>query len=288
MVAFLDRIENADPNSPDISDDDKNAAWGHYQFTASSLTCRSVLLSWSSVGSVDFACQLIAAAIKTSRVARQICHLNQLKPTSFLSDIYLSNIIELLWGLCKDMNNGVSQYKYGSVSAADTITDVLLQSSTAANRPLTEPTASSSAAPNNPTGIPALTLGQTPDSSEDHPAGPDTTGSHSSSAILPTGSQSNICTREMLQVLTKEELRELIKARKLIVAGIERCPKNGKYIVIQNTLGAPLINLLLDLLSAILEAPQDQHPSQQDIDETLRSVSYSMNAHMCTCHSIIN
>jgi hypothetical protein len=77
----------------------------------------------------------------------------------------------------------------------------------------------------------------------------------------------------MLQVLTKEELKELIKARKLIVAGIERCPKNGKYIVIQNTLGAPLINLPLDLLSAILEAPQDQHPSQQDINETLQSVS---------------
>jgi hypothetical protein len=114
MVAFLDRIENTDPNSPDISDDDKNAAWGHYQFTASSLTCRSVLSSWSSVGNVNFACRLIAAAIKTSRVARHICHLNQLKPTSFLSDIYLSNIIELLWELCKDIDNGVSQYKYDS------------------------------------------------------------------------------------------------------------------------------------------------------------------------------
>jgi hypothetical protein len=108
MVAFLDRIENANPNSPDISDDDNDASWGHFQFTAASLTCKSVLSSWSNVGSVSFACRLIAAAIKTSRVARHLCHSKQLKPTSFLSDIYLSNIVELLWELCKDTEQGVS------------------------------------------------------------------------------------------------------------------------------------------------------------------------------------
>ena len=36
MVAFLDRIENANANSPDISNDNNNPSWGHYQFTASS------------------------------------------------------------------------------------------------------------------------------------------------------------------------------------------------------------------------------------------------------------
>ena len=52
--------------------------------------------------------EMIAAAIKTSRVARHLCHSKQLKPTSFLSDIYLSNIVELLWELCKDTEQGVS------------------------------------------------------------------------------------------------------------------------------------------------------------------------------------
>lgn len=111
VVAFLDRIENADPNSPEIDDDDKGASWGHYQFTAASLTCRSVLLSWSSVGNPNIACRLIAGAIKTSRVARHLCHSYSLKPTSYLCDIYLSNVIEVLWELCKDMvNENVSRH----------------------------------------------------------------------------------------------------------------------------------------------------------------------------------
>jgi len=141
---------------------------------------------------------------------------------------------------------------------------------------LTEPTASSSTAPNNPAATSTSILGQASNSSEDHPAGPETTGSHSPSADpLETGSQNNTCTREMLQVLTKEELKELIKARKLTTAAIERRPKNGKFAVIQIHSGAALINLPLDLLSAILEAPQDQHPSQQDVNDILQSVSYS-------------
>lgn len=105
MVAFVDRIENADLNSPEIDDDDKGASWGHYQFMASSLTCASVLSLWSHVGNASIACRLIAAAIKTSRVTRHFCHLNQLKPASYLCDVYLTNIVELLWELCKNVAN---------------------------------------------------------------------------------------------------------------------------------------------------------------------------------------
>ena len=43
---------------------------------------------------------------------------------------------------------------------------------------------------------------------------------------------------------------------------------------------AALINAPLDLLSVILTAPQDQHPSQQDINEIMQSLSYSMK---CRC-----
>jgi len=49
MLFFLDRTENADPNSPDLSKDDLNASWGHYQFMAGGQTISTVLTSWKSV-----------------------------------------------------------------------------------------------------------------------------------------------------------------------------------------------------------------------------------------------
>jgi hypothetical protein len=102
VVAFLDRIEQADPNSPDISEDDNNACWGHQQFTASTLTCTTVLISWQKIGNTDMACRLIAAAIKTCKVARHLCSSRNIDVNSYLSDIYLSNIVELLWKSWKD------------------------------------------------------------------------------------------------------------------------------------------------------------------------------------------
>ena len=97
LVTFLNRIEHADPASADISQDDTNESWGHYQFTAASLTCRTAILSWNSVGSTGIACRLIAAAIKTCKVARHLCFTHNITSTSYLSDAYLSQIIELLW-----------------------------------------------------------------------------------------------------------------------------------------------------------------------------------------------
>jgi hypothetical protein len=97
VITFLDRIENADPHSPDISDDDKNESWGHYQFTAATLTCTSMLISWDSIGNVSMACRLLAAAIKTCKVARHLCFSYNISPASYLSDVYLSSVVELLW-----------------------------------------------------------------------------------------------------------------------------------------------------------------------------------------------
>ena len=90
--------------------------------------------------------------------------------------------------------------------------------------------ASSSAAPNDPIGTPISTLPEV-----DRPTGLETTSSHTpppAPNALATGSQDSICTQEILQVLTKEELKELIKARKLICTGIERRPKNGEFTII--------------------------------------------------------
>ena len=102
VTYFLDRIENADPNSPGLSEDDLNAGWGHYQFTAGNMRIMSVLKSWADIGNVDTACRLIAAAIKTCRVARHLCFQCGVQPGTYLSDAYLDNTIDRLWGLWKD------------------------------------------------------------------------------------------------------------------------------------------------------------------------------------------
>jgi hypothetical protein len=66
---FLLRIENADPYVADLSEDDSGLSWGHSQFTSGNMTLTSVLQSWESIGSTEMACRLIAASIKTCKVA---------------------------------------------------------------------------------------------------------------------------------------------------------------------------------------------------------------------------
>jgi hypothetical protein len=101
IKAFIERIETVDPNAEDLSSDNTNESWGHYQFTGSHLTC-SVLSSWNDVGGIPIACRLIAAAIKTCKVARHLCFKRNIKSTSYLSDIYLSRISGTFWQLWID------------------------------------------------------------------------------------------------------------------------------------------------------------------------------------------
>lgn len=105
--AFLHRIETTVP-APTDDEDEICQQWGHIQFTAGSLTCRSVLDTWASIGSPDFAYRLIAAALTTCRVARWQCKA-QLStiPTFYLSDSYLNETCELLWSAWKSAG-GVS------------------------------------------------------------------------------------------------------------------------------------------------------------------------------------
>jgi hypothetical protein len=109
VVAFLNRIQDADPNSVDISEDDTNSNWGHQQFMGGAMTIRSVLSSWSAIGGNDVACRLIAAAIKTCKVARLMCSQRDIVVSSYLSDAYLNELVERLWTLRKDAT-GVSNY----------------------------------------------------------------------------------------------------------------------------------------------------------------------------------
>jgi hypothetical protein len=111
LVQFIERIENADPNSEDLSEDDMNASWGHYQLTAGDLKLTTVLTSWESTGGPQTACKLIAVIIQTCKVARHLCYKRGIDASSYLSDIYLENAMDRLWTLWKEAG-GVSPIYY--------------------------------------------------------------------------------------------------------------------------------------------------------------------------------
>jgi hypothetical protein len=96
VSAFLERIESANPNAPDLLEDDMNGNWGHYQFTAGSMRCATVLQFWDEIGT-STACKLFAAALKTCKVARFVCFTRGIEVGSYLSDAYLQTLVESLW-----------------------------------------------------------------------------------------------------------------------------------------------------------------------------------------------
>ena len=108
---FLARIKDADSSSPDISEDDNGSNWGHLQFTAGSMTITTILQSWEAVASTEMARRLIAAAIKTCKAVRCICLEQGIRTTTYLSDMYLRNLVEVLWALWKNAG-GVSRSVY--------------------------------------------------------------------------------------------------------------------------------------------------------------------------------
>ncbi|KAF8148931.1 hypothetical protein B0H34DRAFT_736008 [Crassisporium funariophilum] len=99
MKAFLSRIEVSDPNDDLIDEDDKGQSWGHYQYTGGGINCWSVMTSWAAVGNTDVVRRLIAAAIRTSKVAKYICKCQQVEVTSYMSDTYLQIMVEHLWAV---------------------------------------------------------------------------------------------------------------------------------------------------------------------------------------------
>lgn len=107
LLQFIERIENADPNSEDLSEDDTNASWGHYQLTAGNLKLTTVLTSWATTGGPPTACKLITVIIQTCKVARHLCFTRGIDVGSYLSDIYLDNALDRLWMLWREAG-GVS------------------------------------------------------------------------------------------------------------------------------------------------------------------------------------
>jgi hypothetical protein len=97
VAALLERVQFADPGSPEFDEDNKGLSWGHYQFTGGNLTLSSSLITWQDVGNVATAFKLVAAALKTCQEARLMCT-NAGVPTTqgFLSDSYLEQTLGLL------------------------------------------------------------------------------------------------------------------------------------------------------------------------------------------------
>ena len=97
VATLLERVQSADPGSPEIDEDNRNLGWGHEQFTAGGLTPSTSLTSWQDVSSVSTAFKLVAAAIKTCREARLMCaNAGTPKTSRFISDIYLAQILKYL------------------------------------------------------------------------------------------------------------------------------------------------------------------------------------------------
>ncbi|KAF9458868.1 hypothetical protein BDZ94DRAFT_1330631 [Collybia nuda] len=99
VTMFISRIEGANPNSPELIEDDTNAGWGHHQFTAGSLTISTVLVSWDAISSVSTACKLISATIKTCQVARYMCNKQGINLELYMSNAYLDRIVDKLTDL---------------------------------------------------------------------------------------------------------------------------------------------------------------------------------------------
>jgi hypothetical protein len=96
IVALLNQLNTADPDALDDEDDDSNKNWGHAQFTVGTLTIRLALVDWEAVGSTSTAFKLIAAAIRTCKVARAMCAARGRAATAYLADNYLEQLFEQL------------------------------------------------------------------------------------------------------------------------------------------------------------------------------------------------
>lgn len=94
---LLTQIETADPANPLFSEDDIDAQWGHYQFRHGLDNFTYSDVTWNNVGSIDIACRLLAACIKTCKVARFLCFEKNITASGYVADHYLQTIVENLW-----------------------------------------------------------------------------------------------------------------------------------------------------------------------------------------------
>ncbi|GBE78330.1 hypothetical protein SCP_0112150 [Sparassis crispa] len=241
VITFIERIENADPNSPDLSEDDLGTAWGHYQFTAGSMTSSSTLVSWDGIGS-EAARRLIAASIKTCKVARHVCFVSGIKTNAYLSDAYLETTVEILWRLWKAAGGPVVKGKGKAFTSSDSRT--MSTADAIASIP------DSSAATLTPSATTLVNVSQ-PSANIGLSMNSDSCPSNSSGSGKPMAN-SNSDPRAYITSLNRDELFEWIIDRKLAV--------NMK-------LGKKSSSVKKDkLVSIILSAEATAQPSKAEVD----------------------
>ncbi|KAI0037448.1 hypothetical protein FA95DRAFT_1684881 [Auriscalpium vulgare] len=94
VISLLNALESADPNDDDLDSDNDNEQWGHKQFNAG--FTYSGIKSWDQVGTVATACRLIAAALRTCKVARHMCFVRDREAKDYLSDVYLEKLVDTI------------------------------------------------------------------------------------------------------------------------------------------------------------------------------------------------
>jgi len=230
ILAFIERIESANPNDPNLSVDDNNEGWGHAQFAFGNL--KQTLTDWDSIG-VDTACRLLAAAIKTCKVARHICHERNISATSYLSDAYLSNVVELLLDAKKKTAATVNNAT--AIATANTIASNTIDSAST--------TATISA-----------------------------TATFASTAISTIATSLNLPTSadvDPLLLLHKSELQQLVNAAG--TGTKTRATKSGAFFFFFFFCGTEQ-KIWAELIDIIKTFPAEKYPSQDTIDKIISQV----------------
>ncbi|KAF9522526.1 hypothetical protein CPB83DRAFT_840408 [Crepidotus variabilis] len=108
VIDLITRMETADPNASTVDEDNTNASWGHLLYTGGNLIWRNVLTDWEAIGNCATVARLLAAALRTCKIARHLCFERRVDAPSFLSDIYLEQIVEKIWSLWTDASKSVA------------------------------------------------------------------------------------------------------------------------------------------------------------------------------------
>ncbi|KAH6896186.1 hypothetical protein BKA70DRAFT_1317085 [Coprinopsis sp. MPI-PUGE-AT-0042] len=107
VLQWIADVNNADPNSPAFNEDtdefqnNNGSQWGHYQFTAGGNGITRTLTSREKIGSPATALVLLAAFVRTAKVARFICRQHSISATTYLADVYIQELVEHLLKLWK-------------------------------------------------------------------------------------------------------------------------------------------------------------------------------------------
>jgi hypothetical protein len=93
LLDFIEEVEGADLVD-ETDEDEKGLNWGHKLFSG---RLGNVVKTWKDVANTRTACRLIAAIIKTCKLARHDVLERGINGSSYIADSYLDRTIDILW-----------------------------------------------------------------------------------------------------------------------------------------------------------------------------------------------